>query len=78
MSLSGHVDVEYLVFNDITLWMNSTRGESEFKQSGSPADGTFVQATVHARRDGSFRMYHQGTLSEVISLQKGQSLSWPR
>ena len=25
---SGHVDSEYLVFNDITLWMNSTRGEN--------------------------------------------------
>lgn len=36
---SGHVDSEYLVFNDITLWMNSTRGESAFRQSGSPADG---------------------------------------
>jgi len=34
---SGHIDSEYLVFNDITLWMNSTRGESQFKQSGSPA-----------------------------------------
>jgi len=31
---SGHVDSEYLVFNDITLWMNATRGESEFYDQG--------------------------------------------
>ncbi len=45
---SGHVDSEYLVFNDITLWMNSTRGESEFKQSGSPADGKDYLELVRA------------------------------
>ena len=45
---SGHVDLGYLVFNDITLWMNSTRGESEFKQSGSPADGKDYLELVRA------------------------------
>lgn len=45
---SGHVDVEYLVFNDITLWMNSTRGETEFKQSGSPENGREYLELVRA------------------------------
>jgi alpha-L-fucosidase 2 len=40
-------------------------------------DGALVQATVHATRDGSFRIYDQGTLSPVISLKQGQSMVWP-
>ena len=52
---SGHVDSEYLVFNDITLWMNSTRGESEFKQSGSPADGKdYLELVRAACREGKY------------------------
>ena len=52
---SGHVDVEYLVFNDITLWMNSTRGESEFRQSGSPVDGKdYLEVVRAACREGKF------------------------
>ena len=52
---SGHVDLEYLVFNDITLWMNSTRGESEFKQSGSPADGKdYLELVRAACREGKY------------------------
>ena len=52
---SGHVESEYLVFNDITLWMNSTRGESEFKQSGSPADGKDHLELVRAAcREGKY------------------------
>ncbi|WP_146599253.1 glycoside hydrolase family 95 protein [Novipirellula aureliae] len=52
---SGHVDSEYLVFNDITLWMNSTRGASEFKQSGSPADGKdYLEMVRTACREGKF------------------------
>ena len=52
---SGHVDWEYLVFNDITLWMNSTRGESEFKQSGSPADGKdYLELVRAACREGKY------------------------
>ena len=52
---SGHVDLEYLVFNDITLWMNSTRGESEFKQSGSRADGKdYLEVVRAACREGKY------------------------
>ena len=46
---SGHVDSEYLVFNDITLWMNSTRGESEFKQ-GPPGSGRLRSRYAVERR----------------------------
>ena len=52
---SGHVDLEYLVFNDITLWMNSTRGESALKQSGSPADGKdYLELVRAACREGKY------------------------
>ena len=40
-------------------------------------DGQLVQATIRAKRDGAFRIYDQGKLSEVISLNKGQSMIWP-
>ncbi len=39
--------------------------------------GKFVQATIHANRNGAFRIYAEGKLSEVIVLEKGQSLVWP-
>ena len=39
--------------------------------------GKLHQATIHAKRDGAFRIYDQGKLSEVISLNKGQSKFWP-
>ena len=52
---SGHIDSEYLVFNDITLWMNSTRGENEFNQSGSPADGKdYLELVRAACREGKY------------------------
>ena len=52
---SGHVDSEYLVFNDITLWMNSTRGESKFKQSGSRTDGKdYLEVVRAACREGKY------------------------
>jgi len=52
---SGHVDSEYLVFNDITLWMNSTRGAGEFKQSGSPPDGKdYLELVRAACREGKY------------------------
>lgn len=40
-------------------------------------DGNLVQATIHAKRDGSFRIYDQDKLSKVISLKQGQSKVWP-
>ena len=39
-------------------------------------DGQLVQATIHATRDGSFRIYDRGKLSDVISLNEGQSKVW--
>ena len=45
---SGAVDQEHLLINDITLWMHSTRGESEFKQSGSPENGKDFLESVRA------------------------------
>lgn len=41
-------------------------------------DGQLVQATILAKRSGSFRIYDQGKLSKVISLKQGQSKVWPR
>jgi len=40
-------------------------------------NGRLVEATIHAKRDGSFRIYDQGKLSTVISLKQGQSKVWP-
>ena len=40
-------------------------------------DGKLVQATIRAKRNGVFRIYDQGKLSKVISLNKGQSKVWP-
>ncbi|MFC1765052.1 glycoside hydrolase N-terminal domain-containing protein [Planctomycetota bacterium] len=40
-------------------------------------DGKLVQAKIHAKRDGAFRIYDQGKLSKVISLKQGQSMVWP-
>ncbi|WP_390622314.1 glycoside hydrolase family 95 protein [Novipirellula aureliae] len=40
-------------------------------------NGQLAQATIHAGRDGAFRIYAQDQLSELISLKKGQSTVWP-
>ncbi len=40
--------------------------------------GQLVQATIRANTGGAFRVYDQGKLSKVISLNKGQSKIWPR
>ena len=39
--------------------------------------GELTEAKIHANTDGSFRIYSDNKLSEVISLRKGQSMSWP-
>ena len=41
------------------------------------ARGQLVQATFRAQHDGAFRIYHDGELSEVISLVAGQAMTWP-
>jgi alpha-L-fucosidase 2 len=38
--------------------------------------GKLVQATIRANRDGAFRLYAQGKLSDVILLKKGASYVW--
>ncbi|SMP54127.1 alpha-L-fucosidase 2 [Neorhodopirellula lusitana] len=40
-------------------------------------DGQLIQATIRANQDAKFRVYAQGKLSEVISLDKGTSTIWP-
>jgi alpha-L-fucosidase 2 len=40
-------------------------------------NGRLVQSTIHAKRDGSFRVYYDGALSQVITLKQGQSMNWP-
>ena len=39
-------------------------------------NGVLVEATIRATRNGDFRVYAQGKLSKVISLEKGQSTLW--
>jgi alpha-L-fucosidase 2 len=41
-------------------------------------DGKLVQATILAIRDGEFRVFSENKLSEVFSLKKGQSITWPQ
>lgn len=38
--------------------------------------GKLVDATIHARQDAALRIYTQGKLSEVISMEKGQTIAW--
>ncbi|MDB4384832.1 glycoside hydrolase family 95 protein [Opitutaceae bacterium] len=40
------------------------------------AEGRLVQATIHAKHDGVFRVYHQGKLSRPIMLGNGESKVW--
>ncbi|WP_405563465.1 glycosyl hydrolase family 95 catalytic domain-containing protein [Polaribacter sp. Asnod6-C07] len=35
-----------------------------------------VNATIHAKTTGKFRVYYQGKLSQVFSLKKGDSIIW--
>ncbi len=39
-------------------------------------NGQLVQATIRANRDSQCRIYSNGTLSELISLKKGESKGW--
>jgi alpha-L-fucosidase 2 len=45
---SGGVAQDYIVFNEITLWMNSFRGLTESQQSGSPSNAYQHLETVRA------------------------------
>ncbi len=39
-------------------------------------EGKLVQATIRAIQDGDFKIYYNGKLSEVLYLQKGESMFW--
>ena len=52
---SGGVDVEHLLINDITLWMNAKRGMSKVAQSGTRIGAHKNLETVRkASRDGKY------------------------
>ena len=52
---SGGIDVEHLLINDITLWMNAKRGTSEVAQSGTRTGGKAKLETVRkAYREGKY------------------------
>ncbi|MCM2369598.1 glycoside hydrolase family 95 protein [Aporhodopirellula aestuarii] len=40
-------------------------------------NGQLTQSTIQAHRDTNLRIYAQHKLSQVISLKKGQSITWP-
>ena len=39
-------------------------------------DGQLVQATIHANRDGTFRIAAQGKPGGILSLKQGESKVW--
>jgi alpha-L-fucosidase 2 len=52
---AGGVENEYIVFNEITLWANSSRGQSRVDQAGAPRGGYQHLETVRkAARDRKF------------------------
>ncbi|MEP2775007.1 MAG: glycoside hydrolase family 95 protein [Luteolibacter sp.] len=52
---SGGVDREYLAFNEITLWMNGSRGLGEVEQSGTRLDaGKHLETVREAYREGKY------------------------
>ncbi|MGJ8651248.1 MAG: glycoside hydrolase family 95 protein [Opitutaceae bacterium] len=52
---SGGVDREYLVFNDITLWMNTHRGLGEVEQSSTRIGaGEHLDTVRQAYREGKY------------------------
>lgn len=63
-----------------TAWPNGNvsglRARGGFEVDIEWKNGKLVQATIEAANDGAFRVYAEGELSEVISLQKGQSKVW--
>ena len=57
--------------------INGLRARGGFEVDLSWQSGTLTQATIRANRDGSFRLYAAASLSDVISLKKGQAKIWP-
>ena len=52
---SGGIDTEHLVINDITLWMNSKRGQDEIAQSGTRTGGrNALEKVRQAYREGKY------------------------
>ena len=57
--------------------INGLKARGGFEVDLQWENGQLVNATIRANRDGKFRVYAEGDLSDVISLQKGQSMAWP-
>ncbi|MDB4766344.1 glycoside hydrolase family 95 protein [bacterium] len=52
---SGGIDTEHLLINDITLWMNTKRGQDEIAQSGTRTGGKEALEIVReAYREGKY------------------------
>jgi alpha-L-fucosidase 2 len=52
------------------------RARGGFEVDMAWESGKLEQATIHAVAGGSFRIYSNGSLSKVISLNKGESMVW--
>jgi alpha-L-fucosidase 2 len=56
--------------------INGLKARGGFEVDLEWKNGQLVQATIRANRDGKFRVYSNGKLSEVIALNKGDSKVW--
>ena len=58
--------------------INGLRARGGFEVDLEWKGGQLRQTTIRATRDGAFRVYSEGQLSDEISLKKGQSTQWPQ
>lgn len=56
--------------------INGLRARGGFEVDLEWDNGSLVQAKISADKDGLFRIYYKGKLSDVIPLKKGQSIFW--
>lgn len=56
--------------------INGLRARGGFEVDIEWANNQLKQATIRATRDGKFRIYQDGKLSETIALKKGESKVW--
>jgi hypothetical protein len=55
----------------------TTQTEEEVQQDLAWEDGKLTAATIRTAKGGTFRLYVNAALSGNITLEKGQSYSWP-
>ncbi|MEP4079454.1 glycosyl hydrolase family 95 catalytic domain-containing protein [Haloferula sp.] len=71
---SGGIDSEHLVTNDITLWMNTKRGQDELAQTGSrrvsPEDFKKVRETYREGKVGSGPDSMESISTKYVSTQQ--------